>query len=141
MLFFSSVLPAALLLFSLIHPSGFVNENLRLKNIQYSQEGFSGGAGGERKSDAPEVSLSLNMFKIMKKPPNYFANVDFNEKATVISHSNLFSQSCLKSSPHSLLIAFSSNLLFPHISLTHIKGQSVFKVREGKRCNKGTRCN
>lgn len=38
-----------------IHPSGFVNENLRLRQIQYSQE----GSFAEKERAAPE-SISLD---------------------------------------------------------------------------------
>ncbi len=75
------------------HPTGFVNENLGLKQIQYSQEGSSGRAGErerERERDAPEASLCFAVFKLMKELPNYFASVDFHEKAPVISHNTLF---------------------------------------------------
>lgn len=44
----------------------------------------------ERGRDAPEASLCLAVFKLMKELPNYFSSADFHEKAPVISHETLF---------------------------------------------------
>lgn len=73
-----------------MHPNGFVNENVGLKQIQYSQRDSLVRQSGERKSDAPEASPLLAVFKLMKELPNYFTSVDFHEKAPVISHNSLF---------------------------------------------------
>lgn len=112
-----------------IHPNGFVNENLRLKQIQYSQEEFSDGAGRERAIDEEE-SLCLAVFKLFKEIPNYIANVDFHEKAPSRQSQHFIHQPCPKDGDHQSSV----------VSLTPCFSLHKQYCFQSERCNKERSC-
>lgn len=71
-------------------PAGLLRKTQGSNKSNTPKRDSLGGQAGERESGAPEASLFLAVFKLMKELPNYFASVDFHEKAPVISHNTLF---------------------------------------------------